>query len=216
MNTVVARRTAQLLPALADILRPDVNVVSVPRRLEPSLEVKLRKLAQCSSFSHSATLEATSPDVGPLLASIGEGPVRDFLAEEIRVLAGQLGAILERQHLGARLYVTRSDGCRKIHSDNVTIRLLCTYAGPGTEWLSEDDLVRSSLRPSQRDAESHNRAVIRKGGTLRRCAPGEILLLKGQTFPGNAGRGAAHRSPPLGSSGVARLVLKIDEGRCGC
>ena len=216
MSTFVTLAPLQQLHSLTDILRPDVNVVSVPRRLEPSLEAKLTKLAQCSSFSHSATLEATSPDVGPLLASIAEGPVRDFLAEEIRFLAGQLGAVLAQQHLGARLYVTRSDGCRKIHADNVTIRLLCTYAGPGTEWLSEDDLVRSSLRPSQRDAESHNRAVIRKGGALRRCAPGEVLLLKGHTFPGNAGRGAAHRSPPLGSSGVARLVLKIDEGRCGC
>ena len=139
-----------------------------------------------------------------------------YLATDIRFLASQLGAILGRRHLHARLFVKRSDGCRKIHADNVSIRLLCTYAGPGTDWLPDEDLVRAHLRPSRLDIDVANRRVLRPGATLRRCSPGEVLLLKGHAYPGNAGRGAAHRSPPLGSSGVARLVLKIDEHPCGC
>ena len=151
-----------------------------------------------------------------MLAPIRDAAVADFLEADIGYLARQFGAVLGRRHVQASLEIQRTDGCRKIHADTVTVRLLCTYAGPGTDWLPDADLVREHLVPGTLDTETANRLVIREGGALRRCEPGEVLLLKGHTFPGNAGRGAAHRSPPIEASGVSRLVLKLDEHRCGC
>lgn len=203
-------------PAFATILQPDTNVVSIPRPLYPFMKMRLEALAQRVTFNHTASLDTTDPDVGSLLASIPDSAERRFLAADIRHLAQQLGAVLARQHVRARLFVQRSDGCRKIHADNVTVRLLCTYAGPGTDWLPNEDVVRKYLVLADVDADTANRRIIRENRAPRRCTPGEVLLLKGNAHPGNAGRGAAHRSPPLGSSGVARLVLKIDADRCGC
>ena len=44
MSTAVTLVPLQQLHSLTDILRPDVNVVSVPRRLGPSLEAELTEL----------------------------------------------------------------------------------------------------------------------------------------------------------------------------
>ena len=200
----------------ATILRPDINVVSIPRPLAPRIREGLEQVAAESTFAHEAQLDTKAPDARSLLESVDDKVLRQFLAEDIGFLTQKLGAILDRRHLHAKLFVQRSDGCRKIHTDYVKIRLLCTYAGPGTEWLPEENLVRKWLGPSDVDTHTANLRILREGTEPRRCEPAEILLLKGEAHPGNAGRGAAHRSPPLGSSGLSRLVLKIDEARCGC
>jgi hypothetical protein len=187
-----------------------------PRHLDPALATELEAVARMVSFRHSAHLDATAPEVGPLLVAIPKGEARTFLEADIRRLAGTFGTLLGRRHVHAQLYTKRSDGCRKFHADNVTLRLLCTYAGPGTDWIPNEDLVRKHMGRTDIDPATHNRLVLREGGSLRRSAPGEVLVFRGGAYPGQAGRGAAHRSPPLGSTGVARLVLKIDETPCRC
>lgn len=216
MQLAHSQSTPPPRPAFAAILRPDANVVSIPRPIDPSLRTQLAQLAQRSEFRHEARLDTITTDVRDLLVSIDNEAARAFLAEDIRDLAQQFGAVLGRRHLHAELSIQRSDACRKIHTDYVSIRLLCTYAGPGTDWLPNRDFVRRHLGRADVDVETANRLMVREGAELRRCAAGEVLLLKGESYPGNEGRGAAHRSPPLGTSGVARLVLKIDEHRCGC
>ena len=218
MKLATSRPKPSLSPprAFADILRPEINVVSVPRPIDPALQLRLVNVAQQTWFDHEATLDVVDTDPSPLLVGIEDERVRSFLAEDIGHLARQLGAILGRKHVHARLYVKRTDGCRKIHADNVTIRLLCTYAGPGTDWLPNEDVVRAFLGANNPNIEQANRRVIRKGAVLRRCELGEVLLLKGGAYPGNETFGAAHRAPPLGRSGVSRLVLRIDENPCGC
>ena len=63
------------------------------------------------------------------------------------------------------------DSCRKFHIDAVGLRLLCTYAGAGTEWVNN-------------------------GGTVRRMATMEVGVFKGSAYPDGAPR-VLHRSPPL-------------------
>lgn len=59
-------------------------------------------------------------------------------------------------------------------------------------------------------------AVLRDGATMQRAEPGSVVLLKGHSWPGNEGRGAIHRSPPIEKVGERRLLLKLDTPRCGC
>ena len=203
-------------PEFAAILPVDNNVVSIPRTLDPSMVERLHRLSKGKGFAHRVRLDASAMDVSPLLRSIPDEADKAFLRDDITDLAHQLASLLDCLHLDAQLYTQRSDGCRKIHSDYVSLRIMCTYAGPGTDWLPESDLVREHLGPSKLDAETANLKVIREGARLQRCGTGDILLLKGERFPGNLGRGAAHRSPPLEADGATRVVLKIDQARCGC
>ena len=216
MNASPQLQIPSIRAEFAAILPADSNVVSIPRTLAPSMVERLDRLSKGKGFAHRVRLDASAMDVTPLLRSIPDEADRAFLRDDITDLAHQLAVLLDCRHLDAQLYTQRSDGCRKIHSDNVPLRIMCTYAGPGTDWLPESDLVREHLGPSELDAETANRRVIREGSRLQRCGVGDILLLKGDRFPGNLGRGAAHRSPPLEADGATRVVLKIDQARCGC
>lgn len=209
-------RTTSGPRATQTILQPATNVVCVARPLDLLLLAELEECARERTFHHEAQLDTTAPDPSSLLASLPEGAMKDFLAADIATLTRTMGQLLQRRHVHVELAVNRSDSCRKIHTDNVSLRLLCTYAGPGTEWLPDEDLLRERLGASGLDAAVANRAVLRPGGRVRHCDPGDILLLKGEAYPGNRGRGAAHRSPPIAADGLSRLVLKIDEHPCGC
>jgi hypothetical protein len=94
------------------------------------------------------------------------------------------------------------NACCKFHADQVGLRLLTTYLGPGTQWLPDDAVRRRRglcfpLRhaPPQR---------------LERFAVG---LFKGESYPGNCGRGIVHRSPPVSGTGKVRILLCLDELR---
>jgi hypothetical protein len=106
---------------------------------------------------------------------------------DFRRLAGRFAMLAASPLVRMRLEHVVDDSCRKFHVDAVGLRLLCTYAGPGTEWM---DI----------------------GGKVRRMTMMEVAIFKGTAFPG-AGPRVLHRSPPLSAgmlAGQSRLVLCID------
>ncbi len=123
-----------------------------------------------------------------------------FLAEIYRDLTGY-------DELGIRLTTSNEPMCPRFHVDRVTLRLLCTYLGPGTEWLSHADVDRSKLGPGANGQPDCNSGLIRPGAAIRRMNAFDVGLLKGSAWQGCEKRGAVHRSP--GTSGK-RLVLSID------
>ncbi len=100
-----------------------------------------------------------------------------------------------------RLRVERivDDGCRRFHADHVGSRMLCTYAGPGTECLP------ASAVDARRPADGSNDHVLDPDAVWR-CEPGWVLLMRGTTGSGPA---QFHRSPPRDATGP-RLLVAID------
>lgn len=105
------------------------------------------------------------------------------LYADFRRLAGRFATLSASPVVRMRLEHMIDDSCRKFHVDAVGLRLLCTYAGPGTEWINPD-------------------------GKIRRMTIMQVAVFKGSAFPG-AGPRVLHRSPPL-STGESRVVLCID------
>ena len=110
--------------------------------------------------------------------------------------------------------------CSKYHVDHVPLRVMCTYLGAGTEVLSERASLVVSLASDRLGrgfgdvakaavgsaADSRVLKEIKKQS--REC---ELVLLKGEKWPGNAGRAIVHRSPSIdGCCGEWRLCLKVD------
>jgi len=119
-----------------------------------------------------------------------------------RRLADAEGCDLARVRL--RLETLGDDGCPRFHVDRCRLRLLCTYRGPGTEWLEHDQVDRRALISHQ-----PNEAILRHG-QAQRLGPFQVAVLKGERFPGNAGLGLVHRSPPIAGTGTVRVLLCID------
>jgi hypothetical protein len=126
-------------------------------------------------------------------------PFPQALARDLRQLLA-LHALL-CPGVARRLRVERlvDDGCRRFHADHVTSRLLCTYAGPGTECLPA-----SAIDP-HRPADGSNDHVL-EPDALWRCEAGWVLLMRGTLGDGPA---QFHRSPPRDPAGP-RLLVAID------
>ena len=103
------------------------------------------------------------------------------------------------------LAIVDNDMCRRFHTDLNYIRMLCTYSGPGTLWLSENNLNREALD----DLESNNSIVI-NNDSINQVRTGSVAILKGGLYPRKGTKAIVHRSPNIQESQQKRLLLRID------
>lgn len=119
------------------------------------------------------------------------GPERDMLIDDIAALADIFAALSGSPYLRLRLDRVSGNACRRFHVDAVTVRLICTYRGPGTEYgegQGHDDSPREVFN----------------------APTGAPLILRGKLWPGHGTSGFLHRSPPVEGTGQTRLVLVLD------
>lgn len=103
------------------------------------------------------------------------------------------------------LATVNTNMCRKFHTDINDLRMLCTYSGPGTLWLTENNINRDAL-----GAFSDNEAIAIKEEKIQQVKTGSVILLKGAIYPQEGTIAAVHRSPTIEESGKKRLLLRID------
>ncbi len=160
-------------------------------------------------LTHGAV--AARDQLPTLTRGLPVGPARDALERDIAELARVFDELTGGGATEASLETVSTDKCRKLHADYKTLRLLCTYAGPGTEWVDDADVVRDALARDDGECfDLQNLAIAPRAGAVHRACPCDVVVLKGEAYPGNAGRGAVHRSPPIERTGERRLVLTLD------
>jgi hypothetical protein len=118
---------------------------------------------------------------------------RDLLAADIETLAQQYGDVLDLSAVEIRLEHVITNACKKFHGDHVTARLICTYVGPGTQWLDGEDAKDCGC------GDPHN---------IQQMNAGDVALLKGRVW--SEEHPAIHRSPPIEGTREERLVLVIN------
>lgn len=130
--------------------------------------------------------------IAALLVTAGyTAPAIPWLAADIIDLAGRHAHIHRAGANRLRLEVIETDACRKFHADHVTTRLICTYFGPGTQWIEAGDSM----------------------GIPSSLATGTVAIFKGHTLLPDPT--ILHRSPPIMASGDRRLLLVLDPVRPG-
>lgn len=200
--------------ALTQILRPEQNVCQLRRPLPAAIERGLRGLSELDSFERKRVIRSAS-DLAWLAEPLG--------AERAAVLAPDLErwleafrGLCESTSVTGSVVVTRHDDCRKYHVDWVGLRLIVTYAGPGTEWVADEGVNRAALQVPWRSVAAINRRIVPDPGRVRCAGVGDVLVLKGESYPGNAGRGAVHRSPPIAHEKGVRLLFKLTSPGSAC
>ena len=200
----VSTTAAAYVPEV-DLERKEALVVHEPRPLPAKLIASFVRAARDEAFDTRAELTGTDP-VGSLPLTLSEGPARERLEADLRLLVPRFLQATGNDTVFARLKVIDQDECRRFHRDFIRLRAIVTYAGPGTEWLTEDNVRRACLDETG-DADAINERTVKDWGRVCRAAPGDFLWLKGA----ESGEGAVHRSPPLHDSGIRRVVLKLDD-----
>lgn len=181
----------------------------------PAVEQWLVRLAEGPVVVREATIAPTPEGVTALFEGIAQHPGRDWLHRDMVALGKAFADVMKTNAVRMQLAVVASDRCRKFHADFVTVRGLCTYVGPGTEWVEETALDRTLAGPAPEGmstAESNGR-IVRDASGIHGVSRGTLALLKGSAYTGNAMRGLVHRSAPIEAEGRRRLVLKVDVPR---
>jgi len=196
-GVAVASSKAEIL---LDILRSHTNLAIWGRDLSAGFTASLKPLVAAAPFT--AVVEDTADAAVDLLATRLPHPAPLELLFDIRRLAMTFAVLADcGGPVRIRLEAITGPACHRWHADAVGLRLLCSYWGPGTEWLPlvGGAPAAHALKPNALPCETSQ------------IATGAVAVLKGEGFPGNAGFGCIHRSPPAGPGKRARLLLCIDE-----
>jgi hypothetical protein len=129
------------------------------------------------------------------------GPAPDWLLDDIQGLGDILAAVSGGPMWRARFQTTTTRVCPRFHQDAVSVRLIATYQGLGSEWAFASEIGHDL---NARRAETRRR--------VRTLDPGDIAIMKGSAegwaawpeFPV-----VLHRSPPANRRAIRR-VLTID------
>jgi len=162
----------------SDIHSPVQNLIIEKRQL-PVSAASIERLLKEAPFSRRA--EGTLDQIKSALAMLPED-----VRTDISALGSRFMALMQTSRLRVRVEGVTNNACKKLHSDFTDLRLITTYAGPGTDYAPHDDDC-----------------------CLERLPVGAIGLFKGKLF-GEGHAPCRHRSPPIEGTGVARLVLVID------
>lgn len=190
LSRAIVAGNADVLHAIHD---DDVSI-AVWERPQPVGVTDIR-LKDLRNLRFTASLHEMPHMLDDELDSAGyeSSVARSQLASDILDLAHHFGSVMRLDKVEIRLEHITTNACKKFHGDYVTARLICTYVGPGTQWLDGNDAEDCGC------GEPHN---------IQEMNAGDVALLKGRIWSEHYP--AIHRSPPIEGTGYDRLVLVIN------
>lgn len=187
---------------------PNVNIVQERRDLAPELLACARMAANDEHDALEIELAPTDRDLAKAFRYLPEHPGRAALESDVHAVLGRFRALVPLRSVRLKLHAVHHGQCRKFHADYVPLRLLCTYAGPGTEWVPDDAVARGELGGYDEDIDAANERIIPDASRIRHAGTGDVVLLRGNAWK-RGSPGAVHRSPVVRSCADHRLVLAI-------
>ncbi|WP_085676534.1 MULTISPECIES: DUF1826 domain-containing protein [unclassified Pseudomonas] len=185
---------------LTEIFQDGVNLAVWQRRLPAQVEdfaALVVSLGQTLADQRVLDVNEHEPPLLPgLLQEAADLHGYEGFVADVKWLVSAYTCLLGARRVGLRLRVLQGAMCPRFHVDNVPLRLLTTYVGPGSEWLEEGAVERAGLHLAAAPVDN-----------IRRLQAGEVAVLKGEKWLGNEGAGLIHRSP---ASEQRRLLLSLD------
>jgi len=196
--------------ALGRIREPGVNLVVYRRQVAPPVQKFVEEVLLPLDLKRVVPDSDAMQGPAKLLGGIGSlAEAQPFIAD-LRTMIGMYIQTSGVQTVRLKLECFAGNLCERFHTDRVPLRLICSYAGPGTEWLADGEINRDWLVPRAGDRRDEESGLLREGARIRQLERFEISLMKGDRWPGNHGKGLVHRSPHVRDAGQRRVLFKID------
>jgi hypothetical protein len=180
---------------LVAVFETAVQVCLLPRPRQQAIETYCALAAEKGARPLRCVVEPGATGDAHRLPDL---PGRDALITDMAFLGRLLADLTGCKRVGLRLDWPETATCPRFHVDRVTLRLLCTYRGPGTEYLELP--AEMSGAPFEVDATA----------PIGRADPFTVVLLKGSAWPGNGTAGAVHRSPAVPPAIGRRAFFSVD------
>jgi len=193
---------------LTDIYQQDTNIAIWQRKLSATLQAAVNDfLASNPAFRASMTVTPQSvfASLDELFAAANQSELKENIAELVDIFC----YLFELERVGLRLTVLERAMCPKFHVDRVPCRLITTYQGVATEWLSHQVVDRTKLGSGSNGKPDSESGLFQNPNDIQRLHSGDVALLKGELWEGNEKAGLVHRSPAP-SNGERRLLLTLD------
>ena len=202
-------RQCSSLDDVTEIFDQDAQIVILPRRIDRAIVAwfDAAALAGMLGSGFRTTLRSGDRMAVDLLPDL---PGRERLADDIGMMSEMYCDLLGCPAAGVRVEVVKVAMCPRFHVDRVGIRLLCTYRGPGTEWLDDRDVDRGLLGRRADGESDESSGLILDPNAVQEVPRFAMALLKGSMWQGNSERGVIHRSPAVTASESPRVLLAID------
>lgn len=185
---------------LTEVLQDGVNLAVWRRRLPPQLEDFATLVVGLGlPLADQRVIDVDEqhmPVLTELLREAADLHGYEAFVADVTWLVAAYTCLVGARRVGLRLRVLASPMCPRFHVDNVPLRLLTTYTGPGSEWLQEHRSQRGELH-----------AALPSVDNIQHLQAGDVAVLKGEKWQGNEGAGLVHRSP---SGQQGRLLLSLD------
>lgn len=188
---------------LTHILRPEINLAVWQRDVPSEISIWLSRIRGEDLAARPRDIDRRLPAGNVATALLSELSVNDpiaragvaSLARDAKELAHLFAQLSGCSSVRLRLDWVAEQRCPRVHADRVSTRLLCTYRGAGTEWISNDVTLSSPHAEPCKDM-------------LNRLGTGDVAIMKG-SLDGGASP-LRHRSPPLNDPDEWRLLLSFD------
>ncbi len=194
---------------LADIYREDVNIATWQRALSSALFCAAQQLLE-SKYTFSISTSVTPNDTfESLYDALGATQEAKLISDDVSDIVSMFCYLFDLEQAGLRFTTLDRAMCPKFHVDRVPCRLVTTYGGIATEWLSHQDVDRSKLGLGSQGKSDEESKLYKDPSNIRQLHAGDVALLKGESWLGNEGGGLVHRSPSLLNQ-QKRLLLTLD------
>jgi hypothetical protein len=141
--------------------------------------------------------------------ALGGSELTSALSENIAELVDIFCCLFDLERVGLRLTALDKAMCPRFHVDRVPARLVTTYQGIATEWLSNGSVDRTKLGQGNNGKVDEESGIFQTDDDINQLTSGDVALLKGESWEGNEGGGLVHRSPSV-EQGEKRLLLTLD------
>ncbi len=189
---------------LEAIHEPGLDLAIWRRALPASLQAWLEDLENADThldlhlLAHPDDLRRALADGLTAQDVPSDGAFDAFIADIVDVARHfhRLASHSRAEPVDIRLETVFDNACAKFHRDKVQARLLTTYWGRGTQWVSHmhrDDALRLQTAFD---------------GPLEHLSPGDVAIFRGDDAVDGAG--VVHRSPPIAGTGETRLLLCVN------
>jgi hypothetical protein len=166
------------------------------KAVSPSLAMGVRHVFSMSSLKKE------------LNAVLPQGIGKEMAVGDIHLLADMLTCLFDCNEVGLRLTATQTAMCPRFHVDNIPVRLITTYLGPGTQWLPNESANPDKLGHAAGGMSDDKSGLYDQDLCIEQMDSFDVALLKGSAWS-NDHVPAIHRSCAL-AEGQWRVVLTLD------
>ena len=189
---------------LKNIFKNEINV-AIQNRDISHLSNEINNLLK---LDINIKLKGNAKTIFKEINNLIDSDVNTLVLKDIEYLLLLFSELTNSQDLHLYLATINTNMCRRFHADNNDLRLLCTYSGPGTIWLTQNNINLKAL-----NSYKSNESIVIDKSKIQQAKTGSVVILKGSKFHKTSNNAAVHKSPSIENLNQKRLLLRLDTDR---